>query len=156
MANLTAARARDALHYDPETGKWTWLIRSGGKSTVGSPAGSLDPSGYWKISLDGKRYWLHRLAFLWMTGEWPRDQVDHINRQRADTRWANLREADRKLNMWNTRPRRRNRLGVKGVSQIPCGHFVANIYREGKSRYLGSFPTIEQASAAYARAGGIP
>lgn len=156
MANLTAERLQQALHYDPATGAFTWLVRSGGKSTVSSPAGYVDKStGYWKVRLDGRNYYAHRLAFLYMTGEWPKQQVDHINRDRADCRWSNLRDVSVKVNARNTGPRRRNLLGVKGVSRIPCGNYVANIYRDGRARYLGSFPTIQQAAAAYARAGGV-
>lgn len=155
MAKPTAERLREALHYNPDTGAFTWRIRSGGTATVGTPAGHHDTHGYVKISLDGGRYYAHRLAFLYMTGSWPKEQVDHINRDRADCRWANLRAADRFVNARNTGARRRNRLGVKGVSQLPHGSFRATIYRDGKTYRLGCFPTIEQAAAAYARAGGV-
>jgi hypothetical protein len=155
MANLTLERLRQLLYYEPATGKFTWLVRSGGKCTVGSPAGYLDQHGYRKVSVDNERYYEHRLAFLYMTGDWPDAQIDHINRDRSDNRWANLRAADRSLNARNTGPRKRNLLGVKGVSRLPGGSFVANIYRDGKARYLGAFHTIEEASAAYAQAGGV-
>jgi hypothetical protein len=152
---LTAERLRELLAYDPETGAFTWRVRSGGKSTVGSPAGCDDASGYRKIRVDGRNYYGHRLAFLHMTGTWPQDQADHINRDRADNRWANLREADRSLNARNTGARQRNKLGVKGVHRIPGGSFRAAIHCDGQTRRLGCFSTIEEASAAYARAGGV-
>lgn len=152
---LTAERLRDALHYDPETGQFTWRIRSGGKSTVGSKAGCLDTHGYIKISLDCGRYYAHRLTFLYMTGEWPDGFADHINRHRADNRWANLRSVSPEGNARNSGVRARNRLGVKGVWQLPCGTYRARIYRDKKSHSLGCFPTIQEAADAYARAGGV-
>lgn len=155
MAELTAARLREILSYDPETGAWTWLVRSGGKSTVGSPAGYLDTHGYIKISIDNGRYYSHRLAFLYMTGAWPKEHVDHIDRDRANCRWANLREASRSQNLQNMGVTRRNKLGVKGVHRTPNGRFRAAIHRNGQTRRLGCFLTIEEAAAAYARAGGV-
>lgn len=152
---LTAERLREVLRYDPDTGDWTWLVRSGGKSTVGSPAGYLDTHGYTKISVDNGRYYTHRLAFLYMTGAWPVGECDHINRDRADCRWENLRDVDRSTNARNTGVRRRNKLGVKGVWRLPCGTFRARIFKDGRQKHLGCFPTIEQAAAAYARAGGV-
>lgn len=152
---LTPERLREVLHYDPEAGVWTWRVRSGGKSTIGSPAGYRDTHGYIKISVDNRRYYAHRLAFLYVAGSWPADQVDHIDRDRANCRWANLRECDRTANARNTGARRRNKLGVKGVLRLPGGNYQARIYRDGRGRHLGCFPTIEAASAAYRRAGGI-
>lgn len=153
---LTAERLREVLHYEPETGAFTWLVRSGGRSTVGSRAGYVDPStGYWKLRVAGRNHYAHRLAFIYMTGSAPTEQVDHINRDRADNKWTNLREADRSLNMRNTGASRRNKLGVKGVQQVSASSFRASIYRDGKTHRLGCFPTIEQAAAAYAGAGGV-
>lgn len=152
---LTAERLREVLRYNPATGAWTWRVRSGGKCVAGSSAGCLDPSGYIKISVDNGRYYAHRLAFLYMTGEWPKGESDHIDRDRSNCRWSNLRDVDRVTNARNTGARRRNKLGVKGVHQLPGGSYRASIHREGRTMRLGCFRTIEEAAAAYARAGGV-
>ena len=145
---LTAERLRELLHYDPETGVFTRLVRSG-PAKVGDVAGTADTHGYIQISVDGALYLAHRLAFLWMTGEWPPHQVDHINGVRADNRFANLRPATNAENMQNVRrPYSSNRIGLLGV----CRHgnrFRATIKVDGRCIHLGTFDAPEQAHAAY-------
>ena len=70
-AVITAERLRAILHYDPETGIWTWLIAASNNVKVGDVAGSKEKQGYWVIVIDYRRYKAHRLAWLYMTGEWP-------------------------------------------------------------------------------------
>jgi len=109
---ISQARLKELMHYDPETGVFARL------ATHRGPTGTRAPSnrGYLRIMLDGRRYQLHRLAFLYMTGEWPQDQVDHINRDRADNRWSNLRDVSNKENCKNQGVRKANTSGVTGVS----------------------------------------
>ena len=148
---ITAARLRERLNYDPTTGLFTWLTNR--RSTaIGSVAGTPHIAGYVQINIDRRLYLAHRLAVLYMTGDWPTDLVDHENLNRADNRWSNIRQASHSQNHINTRVYRNNRLGVKGVSLHETGKFVAQIQVNGKFRYLGLYATAVEAKAAYDRA----
>lgn len=92
MAELTAGRLKELLTYDPETGVFIWRGWRSGSAVAGSVAGSLHSDGYVCIKIGRCLYRAHRLAFLYMTGSRPIGQVDHINMNRADNRWCNLRE----------------------------------------------------------------
>lgn len=143
---VTADRLRELLHYDPETGAWTWV-------DDGSPAGWLDTStGYHRVSIDGRSYYLHRLAWFWMTGTWVH-RIDHRDTVRSNNRWANLREATQSTNGANRSVSVKSALGVKGVSRCKTtGRYRADITVLGKRFNLGRFDTIEAASEAYALA----
>lgn len=155
--SLTWERLKEAFTYDPETGVFTSLIPGGakgggGRRIVGQTAGSLKPSGYVCINLDNVRYRAHRLAWFYMTGEPPDAQVDHINGDRADNRWANLRLANQQQNSANMRVRDSNRIGIKGVSVyygINGTKYRGHIMIDGRTIYLGSFDTVGEAKAAY-------
>ena len=111
----TCEQIKNALHYDPETGLFTWLISPSQRAPKGSVAGTLNDAGYLLIGFEGKRYRAHRLAWLYMTGEWPSSEIDHRNTNRRDNRWENLREASGSQNQWNQQKRTDNTSGVKGV-----------------------------------------
>lgn len=103
------------IRYNPETGIFTWNV-SRGKARKGSPAGHYNKdNGYIEIQVRGVKYYAHRLAFLLMGEEIP-EIVDHINRDRTDNRWCNLRKADYTLNSHNSSIRRNNTSGVRFVS----------------------------------------
>ncbi|WP_306003082.1 HNH endonuclease [Brevundimonas sp. C43] len=113
---------------------------------AGHIAGSRTQDGYAAIKLDGCHYLAHRLAFLFMTGSWPKDQVDHRNGWKLDNAWSNLREASHSENMsnrpgWGRHP--------KGVTQDRSGRFRAAIRKDGSREYLGTFDTPEEAHATY-------
>src|SRR5690606_4203223 len=80
------------LTYDPITGIFTFA-RGKRKGRVAGTA--HDPRGFLKVQIDNERHLLHRLAWLWMTGTMPRWSVEHINGDRSDNRWENLREGNR-------------------------------------------------------------
>ncbi|MCK9994454.1 MAG: hypothetical protein Dbin4_02974, partial [Alphaproteobacteria bacterium] len=101
MAELTQSRLKELLHYDPDTGVFTRRVQTSSNARVGDVAGCLHPEGYRHIQIDGKRYAAHRLAWLYMTGEWPTNQLDHLNGVRDDNRWGNLREATHGQNQQN-------------------------------------------------------
>lgn len=111
---ITQSELKELLHYDPETGVFTWLISV---SNVKTGAIARDYShGYLRVSIKGKRYYGHRLAWLYMTGEWPKHQIDHINHVRCDNRFKNLRCATNSENHKNTPRRKDNKTGITGVS----------------------------------------
>lgn len=153
---LAHKRLIEAVHYDPATGCFTWLIPGcgpggGGVRGVGKPAGRVSKAGYVRLSIDGTRYRAHRLAWFYMTEDWPKEQIDHKNGVRSDNRWENLREATQQQNSANMM-RGTNALGVKGVVRyqgITGERFRAHITVNRKAIYLGSFMTLEEAAAAY-------
>lgn len=155
-APLTAEHLREVLEYDPETGVFRWRVAAGrwGRIPAGTVAGSVSKvHGYIHIHLDGVVQNAHRLAWLYTTGEWPKDQIDHVNRDRADNRFCNLREATTAQNMENKRRYRSNTSGHPGVHwRSFCGLWQARIGIAGKRVSLGHWPTVEEAAAAYVAA----
>lgn len=150
---LTAERLRDALDYDPETGAIKWLEDRNGGSKAGAIAGCILADGYRQIMLGRKRYLAHRLAWLYVTGEWPDGEVDHINGDRDDNRLANLRLATHAENQKNYPKPRTNTSGVKGVHwSASRGKWIAKICVNYRRIFLGQFDDINEAAAAYAAA----
>ena len=147
---LSAKRLRKLLNYAPATGVFRWRVRRG-RNNVGTVAGSIHPpKGYRVICIDGKIYRANRLAWLYMTGKWPKLEIGYINHKTSDARWANLRAMTPSQRGAATRTR--NKLGVRGISITKSGKYVARIKVAGKKKYLGLFDTIEKASVAYTRA----
>lgn len=141
---LTQELLKQWLEYNPETGDFIWLKRPSFRAVIGEIAGRTDNLGYKSLGLLGRQYRQHRLAFLYMTGKWPEDQVDHINGIRSDNRWENLREATNQQNGWNKQYTKRSKTGVKGV--FPSGDkFQVQIRYKGKARYCGTYETLELA-----------
>lgn len=130
--------------YDPKTGIWS-RARNYGRWKKCAAVGTVTRYGYVYLKIDGHGFMAHRLAWLYMTGNWPNGDIDHINGDRADNRWSNLREATRKQNAANSKKRKSH--GIKGVHLI-SGKWVALIYRNGRNERLGSFDTMEEAAAA--------
>lgn len=153
--DLTQDRLRQMLHYDPQTGIFTRLVRTSNRIKVGDIAGYKTEIGYIHISLDSFEHKAHRLAWLYMAGVWPAGEVDHKNEDKSDNRFDNLREAERIENMFNRGARKDNVLGIKGVSlfkgtRVPRYRAAINI--NGKQKHLGLFATVEEAATAYAEA----
>lgn len=150
--NVTAERLRQELHYEPSTGQFTRVVACPGMR-AGSPAGNMRENGYVRICVDQRDYRAHRLAWLYMTGEWPEQDVDHINGNRSDNRWLNLRSATRAVNCQNRRKAHSNNksTGILGVSK-DRGRFAANIFIDGKKLYLGRYRTADEAEAVYLQA----
>ncbi len=97
---LSIQRLKELFHYDAETGIFTRLKTAGGMVT-GSIAGSLNPMGYLRVSIDHERYLCHRLAWLYSYGSWPEHEIDHINGIRTDNRLCNLRDVPHCINQLN-------------------------------------------------------
>lgn len=149
---LTAERLRALLHYEPSTGLWTWLIRPSQSVKVGDLAGCINKQGYREIVIQGKHYGSNRLAFLYMTGEWPDVLIDHEDTQRSNDRWSNLRIATRSQNNANSN-HRKNQLGFKGIRlDKRSGKFHARLRKDGIVISLGYYATPEAAHAAYVEA----
>ena len=147
---VAQARLKELLDYNPDTGVFTWR-KSRGCVAAGSVAGCMDAKGYLRIRVDGKKYANHRLAWLYVYGEFPADQLDHINRVRNDNRICNLRTATQTENHQNTRKPRTNTSGVVGVCWDKSrGKWIAQITTNGRCKHLGYYGAIEEAAAARA------
>ena len=150
---LTAEILREILIYEPETGKFYWKMRRA-QMLAGDEAGYVGNLGYILIGIalagSKRRYTGHRLAWLYQTGEWPENNVDHINGSRADNRWCNLRAATQSENQANRRVKRSVANGLKGIEKHHSGRWVARICKEGRRYHLGMFDTAEEAHAVYA------
>lgn len=145
---LTAKRLRKLLHYNPRTGQFLWLIDRP-PIKKGRQAGTITFDGYRQIVIDDVCHRASRLAFLYMTGQWPKNMVDHRNTVRDDDRWRNLREATRAQNGANMRDRL-SKVSLKGVSKhTKDGKFQAFIGVNCRRIYLGRFDRAEDAHAAY-------
>lgn len=157
---LTAQRVRQLLDYDPATGEFLWVRRdetshyivAWNKKFAGKSAGRQNPRIYREISIDNKLYYAHRLAWLYITGEWPKDQIDHIDCNKTNNRFENLREATCAENSQNSICRKRNTTGMKGVTELSVGKFGAQIAVNKKRIWLGRFHSAAEAHRAYSEA----
>jgi hypothetical protein len=145
LVMLTAERVRELLDYDPKTGQFTWKKSPGYKRLIGKAAGCTSPTGYVQVGLYNKLYYAHRLAWLWMTGDWPKRKLDHRNGNGLDNSFGNLREATHAQNMQNSRLRKDNTTGYRGVCRRG-EKFQARIRTNGRSKCLGTFATVEEAA----------
>jgi HNH endonuclease len=148
---LTPGVARDLLRYEPGTGSLRWKRHSRNYKPGEEVGGSIS-NGYRQVQILGKSYRFHRVAWVLMTGEWPGQQVDHVNRDRLDNRWCNLRLATPQQNAANSlKPSQQGM--PKGVRPQANGRtFQAKIMRNGRYMCLGTYPTPEIAHEAYVAA----
>jgi hypothetical protein len=162
---LTCVEVRGLLDYCPETGMFRWKARpeQTGQHKVwniryaGKNAGTLSSVGYVhiciKIGEKKFKFYAHRLAWLYVKGNWPFDEVDHVNGDKSDNRWANLRAATSSQNKANKRAQRNNRSGLKGVYFDGSRQkWAAQIQMNGISYRLGRFKTADAAKSAYEKA----
>jgi hypothetical protein len=140
---------REIVKYDPETGCFSWLI-SGKGIRQGYPCGAITTQGYHRIKIQQREYLAHRLAWFFMTGSWPDGEIDHINMDKADNRWINLRDATTKQNQYNRTAPSNNTSGFKGVTwNKKCKKWQSSIGYEGRYVYLGLFDCPAAAHFAY-------
>ncbi len=153
-APLTLAVVRHFLDYDAATGDFYWRVSPIGRIPAGSLAGYPNHKGYWLITIQGEEYAAHRLAWLWMTGAWPKDQIDHKDRNKANNAWHNLREATNSQNIMNRQRESFWKNGTsarnpyRGVQLHPCGRY--QVWLGGK--HVGMFATAEEGRDAYLKA----
>lgn len=163
--NINAEIARELLDYDPENGTFTWLPRkrewfssdrswkSWNGKHPGKRAGYVRTDARWgyqyrEVRLMWANYKEHRLAWLWMTGEWPTDEIDHKNQDATDNRWKNLREATHQDNMRNLSLAKNNTSGYVGVSWSRRENkWVAYARISGKRKYLGVYDDAKEAAS---------
>jgi len=141
---LDHERITQLLDYDPETGVFTWRPRL---------AGTVVKNGYVTLSVDSCRVYAHRLAWFYVHGEWPKEQVDHINGKRDDNSIKNLRLASQSQNSCNGVLRANNTSGYRGVSWSKKNQkWIARIVKHRKQHVLGYFASKEEAYDEYLEA----
>ena len=156
MERLTQQQLKQLLAYDPDTGAFTWLKPTSNRVKPGALACSVNTVGYVRIGIGGKRYAAHRLAWLYVHGVWPENEIDHINRNRQDNRICNLRDVNSQQNKLNSGVRRNNTSGVKGVSwDKKSKRWRVQARINGQKTYIGVFDTLEEATTAYQKAAVI-
>lgn len=141
------AEIRRLYRYDSETGQ-LYRLKAGGHF---KPVGCVDYKGYIRVHLNGKCYRAHRLIWFLVTGAWPSKDIDHLDNDRGNNRWLNLREADVTTNNQNRRSASRaSKSGVLGVSWSAKGKaWRAQIKINGRPKHLGTFRDIGEAERAY-------
>ena len=143
---ITQFRLKEVLEYDPTTGIFIRLVANSNRVKVGDIAGWYCGNGYLYIHIDGRKYLSHRLAWLYMTGKFPAEQIDHINHVRDDNRIDNLRCVTNTYNQRNATKNRNNTSGVTGVSWSKVAKkWWANIWVDGKNVHLGFFVDMQDA-----------
>lgn len=148
--NLTQKYLKNILKYDPDTGVWVWIINGNNQFVkVDRVAGCYQKTAGWVIKINTRLYKSHRLAWLYMTGEDPDTKdIDHIDGDRWNNKWNNLRLADDSENQGNQKLAKNNTSGYKGVSKANK-KWYARVYRHGVQYFLGFFNTPEDAALAY-------
>lgn len=150
--SLTQERLKEVVRYDRRTGGFYWKV-STGKASRGAVAGHTDSAGYTKISIDGRKYFAHRLAWFYVWGKWPEKNIDHKDLCRSNNKLSNLRDVCQSLNGLNGPRRKNNSSGYTGVSyDTRRGYWVAYINQGFRKKHLGSFKDPRDAAKARAAA----
>lgn len=145
---LSAEKLRQFLKYDPATGQFTWVGPAHPRRRPGDIVGGWGRGsgrGHRTVQIENSPYYLHRLAWLWMTGEWPEHEIDHINGNPTDNRWANLRQATHQENVFNTwrAAGASGEVGVTRRREVWCAQVGAF-----GGMWTGRFKTKDEAVAA--------
>lgn len=145
---ITQDELKKVLHYSPNSGIFTWVLNTSCRDVVGTRAGFYVDK-YRCIGIYNNTYKEHRLAFLYMTGTWPKAQMDHINHIRDDNRWCNLQESTNQQNQRNSTRRINNTSGCTGVYwDTEKSRWMAYIYVDNRRKYLGRYKDKEDAIRA--------
>ena len=147
-ADLTAHRLRQLLDYNPDTGAFTWRVSVGRKSAFSS-AGYIHNNGYVMIRVDGIKRLAHSLAWLYQTSAHPCGVIDHVDGNKANNAFANLRDVSMSENQQNqSKSQRNSSSGFLGVAPIR-NKWRAQLVVDGRQKYLGMFDTPEEAHQSY-------
>ena len=145
---ITQKELKEYLDYNSETGYFIWKIDTG-RGRIGEKADYKNNKGYIQIGIKNKFYLAHRLAFLWMEGYLPENGVDHVDRDKTNNKWNNLREVSQSCNAKNRSLRSDNKSNIIGVSwHKMSGKWVSNIKANNKKIHLGLFEDIDMAAKA--------
>jgi HNH endonuclease len=154
---ITSRIVREFLDYDPETGLMMWKrrkrywfrtdgsFRTWNTRYAGKPAGFDHNAGYLDIAIYGRKYLAHRLIWLWMTGRWPSNQIDHWDGNRRNNKWDNLFDVTSQQNNRNRKIDRRNTSGVLGVTLRNNCYYV-QIWANNKNHWLGPYASLVRAA----------
>lgn len=147
---VTADRVRQVLHYNPDTGVFTWKETLSRRAVKGKVAGVVANNGYIHIGVDEGVYLAHRLAWLYVYGVWPTKEVDHINQRKTDNRISNLREVTRAENMQNrSKVRADNSTGATGVYWCKQrDRWLVKVSINGKTVQVGRYKDFDEAVSA--------
>lgn len=155
LKNLTAKFVREKFTYDPEEGLLRWRNPSGrhGRIPAGSVAGTItEAEGYRSVTIGGRQYRASRLIWVYVTGKWPKVQIDHEDTDTGNDRWNNLRLATGSQNKANSRKYRNKSSLLKGVQAVQKRRsirFRAVATKDGVREHLGYFDTEQEAHVAY-------
>jgi hypothetical protein len=145
---ISVQRLKQLVNYAPDTGEFTWNMPRR-KCRTGDKAGCRMKNGYIVLRLDDCLFYAHRLAWFYVNEVWPANVIDHINGDRSDNRFSNLREATIAQNAQNSsRIRSTNTSGFTGVRR-ENKKWLAEIKVNYKPMRLGLFNTPEEAHEAY-------
>jgi hypothetical protein len=146
--DLTADFVRNRFWYEPWTGQLSYRIPPNSCYKQGDPVGTKTLKGYIRVVIDWKHYLSHRIIWLWMTGEWPEFEIDHIDGNKANNKWSNLRKAQSFQNMHYKGVQINNTSGFKGVWKSSAHRWCAEIKIRGIKHIVGHYDTPEEASKA--------
>jgi len=147
---ITQAELKEVLEYNPDTGLFTRIKATSPTAKIGDVAGHKHYTGYIKIKIKYKIYRAHRLAYLYMTGNFPKNSIDHINHIKDDNRWINLRDATQSQNQSNIKKLKNNTSGYKGVTwNKRYKKWCARIMYMNKRMHIGLYTTPQEAAEAY-------
>jgi len=148
---LTQAKLKEIIDYNPVTGIFTNKITRNNKAKQGNRAGSLRLDGYMAVVINYKTYKLHHLAFLYMNGELPNNDVRHKNRNTLDNSFNNLKISSRSESMRTpTKKMNRESIGLKGVYYCPYGKCYRAYFRHNKNKIeVGRYSCPKEAHQAY-------
>ena len=146
---ITQDELKEVLHYDPETGIFRWRMPKSSRVKPWDVAGTKNGNGYICFKINGASLRGHRLAWLYMTGKWPENDVDHMDGNRSNNAWQNLRSATNKQNLENQGLRKNNTSRFRGVSWCKRHKkWVARVYHNYKQIYVGFFESAGEAGKA--------
>lgn len=141
---LTQNYLKTLIHYNPETGECVRLSKTSFNTKAGEVINGKDDRGYKRLMINRVRYKLHQLIWLYVYGEFPKEDIDHINQDKTDNRLQNLRDVSRSVNCRNIRFRKNSPFGISGIS-LNDSKYMVRIVQKGKEKYIGRFDDFFEA-----------